>query len=147
MTNDLSCTASSARESIVALLEGTHPWPNWFFVDEATSHLRDCSPCRNDFEGRLIALREKLERETRDYISYRRKSYLAAKHAAAVDDDEHLQSQLLAQLAAAGSRLGEQLWSVNTSGVPGSPSRRCFPISMVTKLLCANRGIALAHSS
>jgi hypothetical protein len=129
MTNDLSCTDSRARESIVALLEKTHPWPNWSFVDEATSHLRDCSRCQIDFvdaKGRLIALRQELEQETRDYISYLRKSYLAAKYAAAVNDDEHLQSRLLAQLAAAGRRLGEQLWSVNTSGVPWVPFSPLF---------------------
>jgi hypothetical protein len=129
MTDDLGCSDSRARESIVALLEKAHPWPNWYFVDEATSHLHDCSRCPSDFvgaHGRLIALHQKLERDTRDEIAFLRKSYLAAKHAAAVNDDEHLRSRLLAQLAAAGCRLGEQLWSVNTSGVPWIPFSPLF---------------------
>jgi hypothetical protein len=129
MGKELICTDSHARESVQELLEETHPWPTWGFVDEAMSHLRDCSRCQSDFAdapARLIVLRRNLERETRDEISSLRKSYLAAKYAAGVTDDEPSQSNLLAQLAAAGHRLGERLWSVNTSQVPWEPFSPLF---------------------
>jgi len=129
MANDLSCTDSYAREGILALLEETHPWPNWSFVDRAMRHLDDCSFCQNEFvnaRDRLIALRRDLGQETRDEVFFLRNSYLAEKYAAEVTDDEHSQSKLLAQLAAAGHRLGEQLWSVNTSGVPFEPFSPLF---------------------
>jgi hypothetical protein len=123
MANDSrqGCTSPSERETMQSILEDTHPWPNWSFVDEAASHWRACLACQNDFpdgESRLADLRRNLEQTTRDEISSFRKSYLAVKHAAGVEDKEGAQCNALARLAAAGNFLSEQLWSVNTSGVP-----------------------------
>jgi hypothetical protein len=119
-----NCSDLVIRGNLQSLLEETHPWPTWSFVDQALVHLSECAGCQNDFayaKGQLYSLRQQLEDGARERISFLRKSYLASKYAAEVADDEHSQSQLLAHLAAAGDDLGAVLWSVNTSHVPWQP--------------------------
>lgn len=121
MADKFICTAPYRRGIIIALLEGTHVWPNWSFVDQAKDHLASCSSCQNEFvsaRSQLNTIRRDLGRDTHTELSLLRNSYLAAKYAAEVAADLDSQSDLLAQLAAAGSQLETILWSINTSGVP-----------------------------
>src|SRR5689334_13674581 len=106
------------RDTLSKLIDGTHVWPNWNWIDGSLTHWQTCASCRDEFPAayqQLLELRGQLESNVSAVVGELHRAFEVTRTEAKHDDSSAAYRKALSYLAAAGEELATELWSINTA--------------------------------